>query len=213
MKKLFAFIMILVLVFAFSGCGNKKTNITQTDDGNDAPYVAQNDSKNETSNTVISKNQSTVSSQKTESSRVESPKESTSKISDNKSDDKKTNTTQTDDGNDTSRVAQTNSKKGTSSSVSSKKQGTQSKVSSKKQSTVSSQKTQSSKVETSSQTSSAFQNDPQRPEKVTKIYDYEEWGVVPSPLKSVFHDSENGNTLPYCVYLPKNHSNNKKYPH
>ncbi len=97
MKKLFAFIMILVLVFAFSGCGNKKTNITQTDDGNDAPYVAQNDSKNETSNTVISKNQSTVSSQKTESSKVESPKESTSKISDNKSDDKKTNTTQTDD--------------------------------------------------------------------------------------------------------------------
>ena len=139
MKKLFAFLMSLVLVFAFSGCGNKKTNITQTDDSNDTPYVAQNDSKNETSNTVVSKNQSV-------------------------------------------------------------------------QSAVSSQKAESSKVEIPSQASPEPQIDPERPEKVTKVYEYEDLGVVPSPVKKIFKDSQNGNTLPYCLYLPENYSYDKKYP-
>ena len=141
MKKLFSFILALLLLLSFAGCkgDGKKTNAPQQDDANDTPYVAQTDSKNETANTVVSKNQgtqSTVSSQKTESSKVETPKDS---------------------------VPET-------------------------------------------------PKEEERPEKVTRTYEFREWGIAPQPLKKVFYDVRNGNTLPYCLYLPEDYSDSKKYP-
>ena len=140
MKKLFSFVLILSLILCFAGCKGegKKANAFQSDDANDKPYVAQTDSKNETSNAVVSKNQGTqsaVSSQKTESNKAETPEESV--------------------------------------------------------------------PETSTE---------ERPEKVTKIYDYEELGIVPTPEKKIFHDPENGNTLPYCLYIPDGYKGDKSYP-
>ena len=138
MKKLFAFILSLSLIFTLSACGDKKAT-AQIDDGDDTAYTVQEGNENVTSNAVVSKNQgtqSTVSAQNTENSKVETPKESVPQIS----------------------------------------------------------------------------NDNERPEKVTKVYDYEDRGVVSEPVKKIFKDSQNGNTLPYCLYLPKNYSYDKKYP-
>ncbi len=51
-----------------------------------------------------------------------------------------------------------------------------------------------------------------RPEKVTKIYDFNVNTTVAEPIKQIFKDQQNGNALPYCLYLPDNYSPNKKYP-
>ncbi len=51
-----------------------------------------------------------------------------------------------------------------------------------------------------------------RPEKVTKIYDFNINTTVSEPTKLIFNDTQNGNKLPYCLYLPDNYSSDKKYP-
>ena len=51
-----------------------------------------------------------------------------------------------------------------------------------------------------------------RPEKVTKIYEFNVNTTVAEPIKQVFTDSQNGNMLPYCLYLPDNYTASKKYP-
>lgn len=140
MKKLFSFVLILSLILCLAGCkgDSKKTNASQQDDVNDKPYIAQNDSKNETSNTVVSKNQTVQSS--------------------------------------------------------------------------SSQNTQNSSSETSKVTVTVPVANEERPETVTKTYEYKDWGVIPTPEKKIFHDPNNGNTLPYALYLPEGYKGNKAYP-
>ena len=111
-EKTFFFCFDLSLILCFAGCkgDSKKTNASQQDDVNDKPYVAQNDSKNETSNTVVSKNQTVQSS--------------------------------------------------------------------------SSPNTQNSNSETSKVTTPVANEE--RPETVTKTYEYKDWGVIPTPEKKGF---------------------------
>ena len=135
MKKLFAFILSLSLIFTLSACGDKKAN-AQIDDGDDTAYTVQEGNENVTSNAVVSKNETTQSS--------------------------------------------------------------------------SSPNTQNSNSETSKVTEPVANEE--RPETVTKIYDYEEWGAAPTPDKKDFHDSQNGNTLPYALYIPEGYKGDKAYP-
>ena len=51
-----------------------------------------------------------------------------------------------------------------------------------------------------------------RPEKVTQVYSYENRFSMPIPQKDTFFDSENGNTLKYCLFSPDDYSPTKKYP-
>ena len=51
-----------------------------------------------------------------------------------------------------------------------------------------------------------------RPEKVTKVYNVNFDFDVNDPIKEVFYDSKNGNSLPYALYVPKDYSASKKYP-
>ncbi len=51
-----------------------------------------------------------------------------------------------------------------------------------------------------------------RPEKVMHIYPYKNRFSMPKPLKDTFYDSQNGNTLKYCLFLPDDYSPSKKYP-
>ncbi len=51
-----------------------------------------------------------------------------------------------------------------------------------------------------------------RPEKVTKVYPYNNRFSMPKPIKDTFYDLENGNTLKYCLFLPDDYSSAKKYP-
>ncbi len=79
-----------------------------------------------------------------------------------------------------------------------------------------------SKIETPSQTvtsseTSSVQKTPTptvkpRPEKVTKVYEFDINTTVSEPIKQIFNDSQNGNALPYCLYLPDNYTPSKKYP-
>ncbi len=68
-----------------------------------------------------------------------------------------------------------------------------------------------SEVTSSNNTSSQTTLVP-RPEKVTKIYEFNVNTTVAAPLKQIYNDPQNGNTLPYCLYLPDNYSSDKKYP-
>ena len=66
--------------------------------------------------------------------------------------------------------------------------------------------------------SSAVQSDdnaePLGPEKVTKVFEvkYENRYVVTDSIKDTFYDTENGNTLPYRLFKPKDYDPAKKYP-
>lgn len=51
-----------------------------------------------------------------------------------------------------------------------------------------------------------------RPEVVTKKYSFRATSTVTDPIKETFHDSKNGNTLKYSLFLPDDYSPNKKYP-
>ena len=51
-----------------------------------------------------------------------------------------------------------------------------------------------------------------RPEKVTKVYNVNFDFDVNDPIKEVFYDLKNGNSLPYALYVPKDYSASKKYP-
>ena len=51
-----------------------------------------------------------------------------------------------------------------------------------------------------------------RPEKVTKIYDVTVKTGLSNHIKKTFHDTKNGNTLQYCLFVPDDYSANKKYP-
>ena len=51
-----------------------------------------------------------------------------------------------------------------------------------------------------------------RPEVVTKKYTFRADSTVTDPIKETFFDSQNGNTLKYCLYVPDDYSASKKYP-
>lgn len=51
-----------------------------------------------------------------------------------------------------------------------------------------------------------------RPEKVTIIYNTKLDFEVNTPQKETFYDPQNGNSLPYTLYIPKNYSTSNKYP-
>lgn len=61
-----------------------------------------------------------------------------------------------------------------------------------------------------SQTSS----EPLGVETVTKVYPFEipTVNITPECIKKVFNDTQSGNVIPYCLYLPNNYSPSKKYP-
>lgn len=73
-----------------------------------------------------------------------------------------------------------------------------------------------SQTVTSSETSSVQETSTPtvkpRPEKVTEIYEFNIDTTVSEPIKQIFNDSQNGNALPYCLYLPDNYTSSKKYP-
>lgn len=61
-------------------------------------------------------------------------------------------------------------------------------------------------------TQSSVSTTPTSPEKVTRVYNTKLNFEVNDPIKSTFSDSQNGNSLPYALYLPKSYSTAKKYP-
>ncbi|MBR3968940.1 MAG: prolyl oligopeptidase family serine peptidase [Clostridia bacterium] len=61
-------------------------------------------------------------------------------------------------------------------------------------------------------TSSNTTNKVERPEKVTKVYNLNMNTAGTQHLKRTFYDSQNGNTLQYCLFLPDDYSLEKKYP-
>lgn len=67
-------------------------------------------------------------------------------------------------------------------------------------------------VSTNSQTQTS--TEPVRPERVVEIYSfkYEERAKSTDYIQDVFYDTQSGNTLPYCLFIPKNYSSSKEYP-
>ena len=51
-----------------------------------------------------------------------------------------------------------------------------------------------------------------RPEKVIKIFDFSCKFEIPAAKKEIFSDPQNGNTLPYRLFVPKNYDSSKRYP-
>ena len=67
-------------------------------------------------------------------------------------------------------------------------------------------------VSTDSQTQTPIE--PVYLEKVVEMYPFiiEEHYKKTDYIQDVFYDTQNGNTLPYCLFVPKNYSSSKKYP-
>ncbi len=67
-------------------------------------------------------------------------------------------------------------------------------------------------VSTNSQTQTSTEQ--VRPEKVIEIYsfEYEEKCKSTDYIQKTFYDTQSGNTLPYCLFMPKNYSSSKEYP-
>ncbi len=61
-------------------------------------------------------------------------------------------------------------------------------------------------------TSSDITNQITRPEKVTTVYKFSIKTANTEHIKKVYYDSQNGNTLQYCLFLPDDYSADKKYP-
>ncbi|MBE6787023.1 MAG: hypothetical protein E7537_01595 [Ruminococcaceae bacterium] len=63
---------------------------------------------------------------------------------------------------------------------------------------------------TSSNTKDISQYNP--PEKVTKIFSFKNNFQMSKVKKQIFNDQQNGNSLPYCLFLPENYEKSKQYP-
>ena len=73
----------------------------------------------------------------------------------------------------------------------------------------------SSKVQAASKnegTSQKEENEILRPEKIKKVFAFDNLFAKAEPIKETFYDSQNGNTLPYSLFLPQNYDKNKSYP-
>ena len=51
-----------------------------------------------------------------------------------------------------------------------------------------------------------------RPENVTKVFDFTCKFEIPLAKKEIFKDTQNGNTIPYRLFVPKNYDSSKRYP-
>ncbi len=60
--------------------------------------------------------------------------------------------------------------------------------------------------------SSDIINETARPEKVTTVYKFSIKTANTEHIKKVYYDSQNGNTLQYCLFLPDDYSPDQKYP-
>ena len=61
-------------------------------------------------------------------------------------------------------------------------------------------------------TSSDITDQIARPEKVTTVYKFSIKTANTEHIKNTYYDSQNGNTLQYCLFLPDDYSADKKYP-